>query len=118
MVAGLGGLVEQQICVLACSALGETGGIVFALLAFVWGLYQRRAKVRVDGQNTALELERAKLEAERAKLANRVEVLSLRPPAMPAQFVITAAAVPPVDPPATTTTESYADDAIPDERLD
>jgi len=72
--------VEQQICVLACSALGETGGIVFALLAFAWGLWQRRAKVRTDRKVDGLETERAKLESERASLEHELKVLSLRPP--------------------------------------
>lgn len=82
--------MEQQLCLFACSALGETGSLIFALVIFVWGLYQRRAKVKTDTKVTDLEAKRLELEAERLKLETEIKVLSLRPPAVPT-FVIQAA---------------------------
>lgn len=108
--------MEQQLCVLACSAMGETGALIFALAVTVWGLVQRRAKKATDGVVVDLQAERAKLEAERAKLETEIKVLSVRPP--PA-FVIQAG-VPivaaPLTPPAPAPLE-HEHEEQPDETL-
>lgn len=95
--------MEQQLCVLACSAMGETGALIAALLAFVWGLYQRRAKVETAAQNQELAAERTKLEAERTKLEAEIKVLSVRPPPMPTPTFVIQAASPTSMPPSTPT---------------
>lgn len=103
--------MEQQLCTFACAALGETGSLIFALCAVVWGLYQRRAKQRTDGKVVDLEAERQKLESERLKLEAEIKVLSLKPPALPA-FVIHQVA-PAVPTPTSTPPAPLSDDEQP-----
>jgi hypothetical protein len=90
--------------------MGETGALIFALVAFAWGLYQRRAKVQTDGKVVDLEAERSKLEAERSKLETELKVLSMRPPALPAFVIQAAAPITPAPPAPSLETDEQAPD--------
>jgi hypothetical protein len=92
--------MEQQLCVFACNAFGETGALIIALLGFIFGLWQRRAKVATDA--TAKQLEQANVQ-----LQAKVESLSLRPPALP--VILTpqgTLAIPSLTPPSSSNTPS------------
>jgi hypothetical protein len=101
--------MEQQMCVIACSIMGDTLALLFAVLATAWGLYQRRAKVRTDQNVTTLEAEKSKLEAE-------IKVLSFRPPAMPA-FLIQAAPITNAQSTSTPPPAHHEGEPYPDETL-
>lgn len=104
--------MEQQLCVLACSALGETGALIFALAAFAWGLWQRRGRVQTDAKVVELDAERTKLAAETKALEAEIKVLSLRPPALPA-FLFTTPTPIPAGMPSTPSTTTSAPPAPP-----
>jgi hypothetical protein len=88
--------VESTLCTAACAALGETGGIIFALVAFVYAFVQRVRRTQVSAKLDAKSAQNKQLEQER----DHFRALSTRPPAgfpsmpsLPVQLVYTPAQV-------------------------
>lgn len=82
--------METTLCTAACAALGETGGIAFALVAFVYAFVQRVRRSQVAAKLDAKSQQNRQLEQER----DHFRALSTRPPvgfpsmpALPVQLV-------------------------------
>lgn len=69
--------MESTLCTAACAALGETGGIIFALVAFVYAFVQRVRRTQVSAKLDAKSAQNKQLEQER----DHFRALSTRPPA-------------------------------------
>jgi hypothetical protein len=104
--------MEQQLCMLACGALGELGilgelvTLIVAAVALGYGTVQRK-------RTKATETQVSTLAAERDKLENRVQLLSLRPPPTP----IVIHAPPALTPPSESPLPRGPDEPPPDESL-
>lgn len=117
--------MENQLCMLACSALGELGlwgqliTLIIACVGTGYGVIQRRGKQATESKVNELAAERSALEAE-------IKVLSLRPPPIAViantaeleRLISPAAAqpAPPSDAPAPLS-DAPSYDAPPDETL-
>lgn len=70
----MGGDEASALCTAACDSLGSMGGLLFAVLAFAWGQWQRRRARGALG-----ELEQLK-QSLRPVPVQRVELLHLSVP--------------------------------------